>query len=95
MRDYLFVFFDGSLLPSDVYANWRRWQAEYEQVWRDTVRETMEAGDEPVEDPVVATRLILGMTIWVAQWYRPEEGFTQDQISEHAIGLLRGLLKNR
>lgn len=88
MRDYLFVFWGGSWLPGDVYENWRRWRHEYERIWRETVGEAIEAGDLAAEDPVVATRLILGMTIWVSRWYRPDEGLGSDQIADHAIRLL-------
>ncbi|WP_354699702.1 hypothetical protein DSM112329_05424 [Paraconexibacter sp. AEG42_29] len=88
MRDYLFVYFDGTWLPEGVYDNWRHWTHEYEQVWFDTVGAAIADGDLPAGEPVIITRLILGMTIWVANWFRPEEGFTADQIAEHAVQLL-------
>jgi AcrR family transcriptional regulator len=88
MRDYLFVYFDGTWLPEGVYDNWRHWTHEYERVWLDTVTAAMADGDLPDGEPVIMTRLILGMTIWVANWFRPEEGFTADQVADHAIRLL-------
>jgi hypothetical protein len=45
-------------------------------------------------DPLVSTRLILGMIIWVSRWYRPSDKITPDQIADSAIGLL-GLMKRR
>src|SRR5581483_8314706 len=33
MRDYFFVYFDGSQLPRPVYDDWRRWADDYERVW--------------------------------------------------------------
>ena len=88
MREYLFVFFGGGWLPSDVYGKWRKWRHGYEAVWRETVERLIEAGDLPAQDPFVATRLIVGMTIWVSQWYRPADGVTAEEIADEAIRLL-------
>lgn len=49
----------------------------------------MDEGRLDKTDPVVATRLILGMIIWVSRWYRPSEKITADQIADAAITLLR------
>lgn len=88
MRDYLFVYFDGTWLPEGVYDNWRHWTHEYEQVWFDTVGAAIADGDLPDGEPKIITRLILGMTIWVANWFRPEEGFSADDVADHAVALL-------
>ena len=88
MRDYFFVYFDGSGLPRGVYDNWRHWANDYEQVWVKTVRAAIRSGDLPPGDPKLTTRLILGMTIWVANWFKPREGFTPEQIQERAVELL-------
>ena len=88
MRDYFFVYFDGSGLPRGVYDNWRHWANDYEQVWVKTVRAAIRAGDLPPGDPKLTTRLILGMTIWVANWFKPREGFTPEQVQERAVELL-------
>ena len=55
----------------------------------------MDAGFLDKTDPVVATRLILGMIIWVSRWYRPSEKVTAEQIADSAIALLRLKLPNR
>ncbi len=88
MREYLFVFWGGGSLPRDVWDRWRKWRHEYEKIWRVTVTEMIEAGELYADDPKVATRLILGMTIWVSRWYRPDEGLTADEISDHVMRLI-------
>src|SRR5438270_374496 len=76
MRDYFFVYFDGTQLPEAVYRDWRRWADDYERVWITTVGDAIDAGDLSPGDPLLTTRLILGLTIWVANWFRTKEGFT-------------------
>src|SRR5205809_2884426 len=70
MRDYFFVYFDGSQLGKPVYDDWRRWADDYERVWIKTVGDAIKAGDLSPGDPLLTTRLILGTTIWVANWFR-------------------------
>jgi AcrR family transcriptional regulator len=89
MRDYFFVYFDGSQLPEAVYRDWRRWADDYEALWIKTVGAAIRAGDLPPGDPLLTTRLVLGLTIWVANWFRPREGFTPADIEERALELLR------
>ena len=95
MRDYFFVYFDGSALPRGVYDNWRHWAKDYEQVWVKTVRAAIRSGDLPPGDPKLTTRLILGMTIWVANWFKAREGITPEQIRERAVELLAFVAKPR
>jgi hypothetical protein len=86
--DYFFVYFDGSQLPRGVYQDWRRWADDYERVWIDTVRAAIAAGVLPRGDPLLTTRLILGLTIWVANWFRTKEGFTPAEIQDRAVEIL-------
>ena len=88
MRDYFFVYFDGSQLPAAVYRDWRRWADDYEKVWIKTVGNAIRSGDLSPGDTLLTTRLILGMTIWVANWFRSREGFTEGEIEDRAIELL-------
>jgi AcrR family transcriptional regulator len=88
MRDYFFVYFDGTHLPEGVYQDWRRWADDYERVWIDTVGNAIRAGDLSPGDTLLTTRLILGMTIWVANWFRTREGFTPAEIQDRALQLL-------
>lgn len=88
MRDYFFVYFDGSQLPEAVYKDWRRWADEYEKLWIKTVGNAIRSGDLSPGDTLLTTRLILGMTIWVANWFRAREGFTDAEVEERALELL-------
>ena len=88
MRDYFFVYFDGSQLGKPVYDDWRRWAEDYERVWIKTVGDAIKAGDLSPGDPLLTTRLILGTTIWVANWFRSREGFTSTDIENRTLELL-------
>jgi AcrR family transcriptional regulator len=89
MRSYMPVFFGGGGLPPDVFMRWRKWSRQFEKRWSGVVSACMDAGCIDKNDPVVATRLILGMVIWVSRWYRPSEKITADEIADSAITLLR------
>jgi AcrR family transcriptional regulator len=88
MRHYLSVFFGGADLPADVFDRWHLWSREYEEMWTQCVEEAMDAGVLARSNLVSATRLILGMCIWVSRWYRPSEGIDTADIAESAIALL-------
>jgi AcrR family transcriptional regulator len=89
MRSYMPVFFGGGGLPPDVFMRWRKWSRQFEKRWSTVVAACMDEGYLDKTDPVVATRLILGMIIWVSRWYRPSEKITADEIADSAITLLR------
>ncbi|MFE2998604.1 TetR family transcriptional regulator [Nocardia sp. NPDC059246] len=88
MRNYMPVFFGGAGLPADVYARWQEWTQRYEVLWADTVAGAIEAGALPASDPMLTTRLLLGMCIWVSRWYRPDAKLSPDDISAAATRLL-------
>ena len=88
MRHYLSVFFGGADLPPDVVARWHPWSREYERLWTNCVEEAMDEGVLAPSNVVTATRLILGMCIWVSRWYRPSEGIDSAYIAKSAIALL-------
>jgi AcrR family transcriptional regulator len=89
MRRYMAVFFGGGDLPPDVVARWHTWSRRYENMWVKVVAANMRDGYLDNGDPVVTTRLILGMLIWVSRWYRPIEKVTPQEIADAAIRLLR------
>jgi len=89
MRNYMSVFFGGGDLPPEVYSRWRTWIRRYENMWMKVVTANMRDGYLVEGDPVVTTRLILGMCVWISRWYRPSENLTSDEIADAAINLLK------
>jgi len=89
MRRYMPVFFGGGDLPPDVVTRWHRWSREFEGLWVVVVTQAMQAGDLERADPVVTTRLLLGMCIWISRWYRPDGPYDAEMIAEAAISLIR------
>lgn len=89
MRRHMPVFFGGTGLPSDVYQRWHSWSRRYESLWRTTVSKAMNEGVIEPANPVVTTRLLLGMCIWVSRWYRPKEPYQSAEVAEAALRLLR------
>jgi hypothetical protein len=89
MRYSMPVFFGGGDLPKDVLERWHSWSRRFEKMWLSVVEANMEAGYIEKADPIITTRLILGMILWVSRWYRPNEKITSAQIAEEAVRLLR------
>src|SRR5262249_29885328 len=88
MRHYLSVFFGGADLPTDVFDRWHGWSREYEALWTECVEEAEEGRGLVRVEFVAAPRLILGMSIWVSRWYRPDDGIETADIAASAIALL-------
>lgn len=88
MRDYMFVFFGGGWLSSEDYLHWRRWSREFERIWVKAIQAASDEGALEVKDPVIATRLVLGMLVWVSRWYRPNMKIDADSLADEATGLL-------
>ncbi|WP_243769881.1 TetR/AcrR family transcriptional regulator [Amycolatopsis acidicola] len=88
-RHYMAVFFGGAGVSQDVYQRWQKFSHSYEQRWLGVVKRAMGANVLHWGDPVLTTRLLLGMVIWVSRWYRGSEKFTAAQITETAVGLIR------
>jgi AcrR family transcriptional regulator len=90
MRDYMFVFFGGGGLTPEDYTDWRRFAVNYERIWVDIVAAAVDEGALTVTDPVVATRLLLGMIVWVSRWWRPRMELDADDLLAQAVLLLEG-----
>jgi hypothetical protein len=78
----------GSGVQSDAYRRWQKWSHEYESLWQDAVGRAIDAGVLAKADPVVTTRLLLGMAIWVSRWYRVDEGWNAEDIADVAVRLI-------
>jgi hypothetical protein len=48
----------------------------------------MDVGVLARADPVVTTRLLLGIAIWVSRWYRKSEGRTSEETADAAVQLI-------
>jgi AcrR family transcriptional regulator len=89
-RGFFHAVFGAGPMPAGFDARWRRWRRDYEALWTRAVGDAMEDGTVAPGDPVVTSRLLLGMCIWVARWYRPEEGRSAGDIARSALDLLAG-----
>jgi AcrR family transcriptional regulator len=89
MRGCMPVLFDGGDPPKEVVQRWNDWNQRLENLWLSVVTENMEAGYIEAADPVITTRLVVGMFHWVSRWYRPKDRISSTQIAEEAIRLLR------
>lgn len=87
MREYVGVYF-GWGLPQEAFDRWRQWASEYERLWSTAVERAAKDGHLVVDDPLVATRLILGMVNWVSRWYRPGGQHTGESIAAEAVRLI-------
>jgi AcrR family transcriptional regulator len=89
MRRYMPLFFGQGDMPAETYTRWQRWVRDFEQAWVEVVQKNMDVGALPTGDAVITTRLLLGATLWVSRWYRPEDSFTAEAIRATATNLLR------
>jgi AcrR family transcriptional regulator len=87
-RKYLLVFFGGGGLPAEDLERWATWRRAYEGLWIAVVTGAIESGDLPDDDPRLVTRLLTGMTTWVARWVRPDGPFDQAHIADVALRLV-------
>jgi AcrR family transcriptional regulator len=87
-RKYLLVFFGGGGLPAEDFERWRAWRLKYEGLWIKVVTAAIESGDLPADEPRLVTRLLTGMTTWVARWYRPDGPFDATHIADVALRLV-------
>jgi hypothetical protein len=52
------------------------------------VSRSMDVGVLARADPVVTTRLLLGIAIWVSRWHRKSEGHTSEETADAAVQLI-------
>jgi AcrR family transcriptional regulator len=66
----------------------------FEALWRDVLKEGVEAQLFHCDDPALTARAILGIMNWTITWYHPGGPLSIDQIADHYSGLLlNGLLR--
>jgi AcrR family transcriptional regulator len=87
-RKYLLVFFGGGGLPAEDLERWATWRRAYEGLWISVVTAAIASGDLPDDDPRLVTRLLTGMTTWVARWVRPDGPFDPAHIADVALRLV-------
>lgn len=87
-RNYLLVFFGGGNLPAEDFEHWKAWRRKYEGLWLQVVEAAIKNGDLPDDDPRLITRLVTGMTTWVARWVRPDGPFDSAHIADVALRLV-------
>ena len=87
-KEYFAVLAGGTGVQSDAYHRWQKWSRSYEATWRGAVERAIECGVLAQSDPVVTTRLLLGMAIWVSRWYKESEGYTAEQVADAAVKLI-------
>lgn len=92
-RNYLLVFFGGGSLPAEDFEHWKEWRRKYEGLWLRVVEEAIKTGDLPDDDPRLITRLITGMTTWVARWARPNGPHDSAHVADVALRLVLSDLK--
>lgn len=87
-KNFFTVVAGGTGVQSDAYRRWQKWSHEYESMWLGAVERAIDARVLAKADPVVTTRLLLGMAIWVSRWYRDGENLTPDEIADTAVRLI-------
>ena len=91
MRRYMPLFFGGGDLPEDVFKKWQRWSREFEGTWVRVVQDNIDEGTFVPGDPVVTARLLLGACLWISRWYRPNEPYDVEMITETAVNMVRAM----
>ena len=67
---------------------------KFEALWRNVLKEGVDAKLFACDDPALTTRAILGILNWTITWYRPDGPMQIDQIADHYSDLmLNGLCK--
>lgn len=69
LRRQMFAFAQGDV-PEDLLARWQRWGKDYEHLWRDSISRAIDAGVVRATDPGLSARLVLGLCVQVAWWFR-------------------------
>lgn len=105
MIGYIQTMVDYRDLASVLLLEYRSLQAElrsrhivrrdaYEQLWRDLIRQGVDAGVFRCADAGLASRALLGVMNWTITWYRPEGPLPATEIARQFADLfLHGLMQ--
>ena len=65
----------------------------FESMWRELIREGVDAELFQCQDVALATRALLGVLNWTITWYKPSGGYSADDVADQYANLLmQGLM---
>jgi AcrR family transcriptional regulator len=79
------MYFGALTLRPETEERIRRWNHDYEAFWRVAVTRAMREGVLPDRDPVLTTRLIIGMLNWIPRWNHASD---TEPIADAAVALV-------
>lgn len=68
--------------------------AQYEAIFRGLIAEQIEAKRFPSQDPVLVTKAIMGMGIFVSHWFKPSGPLPPSEIAQRFVDYGIGMLKH-
>lgn len=80
----LVIFFqEREKLPAAQMKKYLEKRDNYENVFREVLREGIEQGDFPDVNVTLTVFAILGMCNWIIQWYNPQGAQNSEEIKKH------------
>lgn len=98
VRTYLQTMLDHRALASVLLLEHRSLEPElrarhitrrdrFEGLWRDLIRDGVEAGVFKASDPSIESKALLGVLNWTITWYRPEGAHSPEDIADRFTDL--------
>lgn len=98
VRTYLQTMLDHRALASVLLLEHRSLEPElrarhitrrdrFEGLWRDLIRDGVEAGVFKASDPSIESKALLGVLNWTITWYRPEGSHSPEDIADRFTDL--------
>jgi hypothetical protein len=82
-------------LEKDMYAHHTLNRDRFEKMWRDLVREGVDAGRFQCESVSITVWALLGIMNWTITWYRPDGKLSVDKIADQFADLFFDGIKSR
>ncbi len=80
-------------LESDMQSRHIPARDRFEAMWRELIREGVDAGVFQCQDIALATRALLGVLNWTITWYKPSGGYSADNVADQYANLfMQGLM---